>query len=137
MTRIEISPSVGNYTLVVVENESIAWNALQLESYDLLITGRDRSPASGMAMLHRIHAAGLYLPVIMGSSVILPERPERILQIIVEATLIKPYTLAEFLEVVKEIMQATNEKLPENSVPAWQGQPPADASRYLRTSARG
>ena len=137
MTRIEISPGSGNYTLVVVENESIAWNALQLESYDLLITSRDQSPTSGLALLRRIHAAGLCLPVVMGCSVMLPERSERTLQMIVEATLIKPYTLGEFLEVVKEILLATNDKLAENPLPIWQGQPSADATQYLRAGARG
>ena len=136
MTRIEIPPSAGNYTLVVVDNESIAWKALQLESYDLLITSRDRSPTSGLAMLRRIHAVGSNLPVIMGSSVMLPERPERALQMIVEATLIKPYTLQEFLAVVKEILLATNDKPSENSVTAWPGQPPADATRNLHAGAR-
>jgi DNA-binding NtrC family response regulator len=137
MTRNEIAPNIGHYSVVVVENESIVWNSQELESYDLLITGHESSPASGMARLQRIHAAGLHLPIILGQAVMLPERPERTLQMIVEATLIKPYTLGEFLEVVNDILHAPADEFPENPLPDWQSPPSAEAVLHRTAGERG
>jgi CheY-like chemotaxis protein len=87
-----------------VEDGAAAWDLLQRKNYDLLVADNNMPMVSGVELLKLIYAARLPLPVIMatGSQPALEFASDPFLQPI--RMLFKPYTLAEFLGVVKEVL---------------------------------
>jgi len=103
----EILTSHG-FEVTVALDGLAAWDELQQNHYDLLITDNDMPGLSGMGLIRRLHEAHLTLPVIMvtGSSphAELARQPE----LHVEALLLKPYTLDELLHAVKNVLLMSN-----------------------------
>jgi CheY-like chemotaxis protein len=94
------------YHVGVAEDGAAAWAALQLNSYDLMITGDGMPKVSGVDLLKKLHAAHMALPVIMAAGSLPPEEFTRAPWPHPAATLPKPYTLADLLGTVKEVLQA-------------------------------
>jgi DNA-binding response OmpR family regulator len=99
----------SGYQVQAAEDGAAAWDALQINSYDLLITDHGMPKVTGVELLQKLHDAHLALPVIMATGT-LPEaefahspwlRPA--------VVLIKPYTTAELLEAVKGVLSATHD----------------------------
>lgn len=85
-----------------VGDGAAAWDHLQMENYDLLITDNNMPLVFGVELLKRIQTAQMSLPVIMATGS-LPDweyPPDSFLQPL--TMLFKPYTIAEFLGVVRE-----------------------------------
>jgi DNA-binding response OmpR family regulator len=81
---------------------AVAWELLQQNHYDLLITDNEMRNVSGVELLGKLHAAHMTLPVVMATGG-LPDftlrpwlRPN--------AVLCKPYTFWELLVAVKETL---------------------------------
>jgi DNA-binding response OmpR family regulator len=89
------------------ENGAVAWEALQLHNYDLLVTDHGMPKVSGVELLKKLHAARLVLPIIMATARLpmweFATRP----WLRPAATLLKPYTPEEFLGTVKQVLLAT------------------------------
>jgi DNA-binding response OmpR family regulator len=113
----------SGYEVDAAEDGAVAWDALQLNSYDLLITDNNMPKVSGIELLKKLHAARMALPVIMATGA-LPEEFTGYPWLQPAATLLKPYTVAEFLGAVKEVLRATGvvgeEIVP---LPVWPSQP--------------
>ena len=60
----------AGYQVDVAENGRAAWDALQLTKYDLLITDQLMPKMSGVALLKKIHAARMTLPVIIATGLL-------------------------------------------------------------------
>ena len=115
----------SGYQVDAVEDGAAAWDALQLNNYDLMVTDNDMPRVTGVELLQKVQAARMALPVIMATGA-LPEfnhystrQPA--------VTLLKPYTFDELLAAVKEVLHAAGEALEAIAPPIhWQLQPLAD-----------
>jgi DNA-binding response OmpR family regulator len=98
----------SGYQVHAAEDGAGAWDALQINSYNLLITDHGMPKVTGVELLKKLHDARMALPVIMATGTIPEAEFARCPWIAPEATLLKPYTTAELLEIVKEVLRATN-----------------------------
>ena len=96
------------YEVDAAEDGAAAWEALNADNYDLMITDNNMPKVSGIELLKKLHAAHGVLPVIMATGI--PPAYEfgqnRWLQ--PAATLLKPYTVEEFLGTVKRVLRETD-----------------------------
>jgi DNA-binding response OmpR family regulator len=91
------------YAVDQAEDGAVAWNALQIHNYDLLITDHDMPHVTGVELLKKIHAVRIALPVIMVSATMPTEELKWHPLLPVEAILHKPYSLEDLLKTVKNI----------------------------------
>jgi len=69
-----------------------AWEALQANNYDLLITDNNLPKVSGVELVKKVRAARMILPVILASAASPAEELNRIPWFHTVATLIKPFS---------------------------------------------
>jgi two-component system OmpR family response regulator len=85
-----------------VGDGAAAWDLLQRKHYDLLVTDNNMPLVFGVELLRRIQAAQMSLPVIMATGS-LPDWEYTQNSFLQPLTMLfKPYTIAEFLGVVRE-----------------------------------
>jgi DNA-binding NtrC family response regulator len=116
----------AGYLVNAAKDGKTAWEALHLDSYDLMITDNNMPELTGVELLKMLHVAGLAVPVIMATGT-LPTWELAIfpwLQPV--AVLLKPYTGAELLGSVNAILQKTNYYREAKAHPNSQNRPPAD-----------
>jgi CheY-like chemotaxis protein len=114
----------AGYQVDAAEDGAVAWDALQADRYDLMVTDHNMPKVTGVELLKMLHNTGMALPVIMASGT-MPEREflhHPVLQ--PSATLLKPYTADELLDTVERVLRATAEALvPVASRPQWRSAP--------------
>jgi two-component system alkaline phosphatase synthesis response regulator PhoP len=119
----------SGYHVDAAEDGAAAWDTLQRNRYDLLITDNDMPKVTGVELLHKLHAAHMALPVIMATGV--PPQDEFIhypwLQPAV--LLLKPYSYHELLGAVRSVLFATAAGSGPVAPPDRQTGPPAGALR--------
>ena len=95
------------YHVDAAKDGSAAWDTLQFNKYDLLVTDNLMPNLSGIELLRKLHAARMGLPVIMATrtSPKTESSKDRWLQPV--ALLRKPYTLVELVGTVQEVLRAT------------------------------
>lgn len=98
----------SGYQVDAAEDGGVAWDTLQRNSYDLLVTDNNMPKVSGVDLLKKVHAARLALPVIMVTGDLPKEEFIRSPWLQPAALLLKPYTATEFLGAVKEVLHATD-----------------------------
>ena len=59
--------TAAGYQADAAEDGMAAWDALQLNDYDLIITDNTMPRMTGIQMIEKMHAAGMVVPVIMAS----------------------------------------------------------------------
>ena len=112
------------YHVDVAEDGAAAWAALQLNSYDLMITDNGMPKVSGIDLLKKLHAAHMALPVIMATGCLPQEEFAQSPWLHPSAMLLKPYTLAELLGTVKEVLQAAANACEKIALPPrWHNRP--------------
>jgi len=113
----------AGYQVKVAEDGASAWAALQLNSYDLLITDQFLPKVSGVELLKKLHTARLTLPVIMATG-ILPTWEFALHPCLQCVTMLrKPYTFGKLLGMVKNILHASARARAEITPPPnWQSQ---------------
>jgi CheY-like chemotaxis protein len=94
----------SGFQVDAAEDGAVAWDTLQRNRYDLMVTDNDMPKVTGLELLHKLHAARMALPVIMATG----QEPRELtlcpwLQ--PAALLIKPYTFAELLGTVKNVLR--------------------------------
>jgi DNA-binding response OmpR family regulator len=94
-----------------------AWDELQLNHYDLLVTDNDMPRLSGMGLIRRLHDAHMTLPIIMVTGASVHEALARQPELQIEAMLLKPYTMNELSDTVKNVLRATGSGRPEMTPP--------------------
>jgi CheY-like chemotaxis protein len=97
----------AGYQVDTAEDGAVAWDTLQQQSYDLMVTDNKMPKVSGIELIEKVRTAHMPLPVIMATGAFphqeLIQRPH--LQ--PTATLLKPYTSEEFLGAVKKVLCTT------------------------------
>ncbi len=83
-----------------------AWDALQLNCYDLLITDNNMPKLSGIELLKKLHAANMSLPIIMATGALPQAEFTRSPWLQPTATLLKPFTIDELLEQEKSFARS-------------------------------
>jgi len=117
----------AGYHVDAAADGAVAWNALQLKCYDLLITDNNMPKVSGVELIEKVRAAGMALPIIMATGASPREQLARLPLLQPAAIMLKPYTHMEFLGTVQEVLRATNGAYEQIApLPYWQSQPSAD-----------
>ena len=108
----------SGYQVDLAADGHAAWQALQSQRYDLLITDNEMPKVSGVELVKKLRTGGATLPVIMASACIPEEELERHPWLQLAATLMKPFTIEELLQTVKQALHAAESRTPG---PARQG----------------
>jgi DNA-binding response OmpR family regulator len=97
----------SGYHVDAAGDGAVAWDALQLNSYNLLITSQHLPKVSGVELLYKIHNARMSLPIIMATRN-LPTWEFTLHPWLQPATmLLKPYTYEKLLGTVKNVLYST------------------------------
>jgi DNA-binding response OmpR family regulator len=94
----------AGYEVDPAEDGAVAWDMLQLNHYDLLITDNEMPNVSGIELLKKLHAASMTLPVIMVSGTMPTGEFARQPWLKPAACLLKPFVLAELLATIAKIL---------------------------------
>ena len=97
----------SGYEVVTAEDGAAAWQALQADHYDLLLTDQDMPKVTGVELLKKVHAAKLTLPTVMVTESLPTWAFAQHPWLLPAALLIKPYTFEELVCAVKEALSAT------------------------------
>jgi DNA-binding response OmpR family regulator len=98
----------SGYHVHAAEDGAAAWETLQQNNYDLLVTDNEMPRMTGVELLKRLVAARIALPVIMATGALPQDEFIRRPFVEPDLTLLKPYTVEELLKTVKEVMWAIN-----------------------------
>jgi DNA-binding response OmpR family regulator len=119
--------SGSGYKVDAAADGAIAWDTLNLNSYDLLVTDNNMPKVSGVELLKKLRAARMALPVILVSGTMPTNALNRHPWLQVDATLLKPYTPDELLAAVRKVLYATDGIHAQTGPPPnWQAQPADD-----------
>jgi CheY-like chemotaxis protein len=100
--------SDAGYQVDAAEDGAAAWDILQRNSYDLVITDNTMPRMTGIHMIEKMQAAGMVVPVIMASGTLPKEELTQSPLLQPVATLPKPYTAVKLLQLVKKVLGETN-----------------------------
>jgi two-component system response regulator AtoC len=100
--------SDAGYEVDPAEDGAAAWDMIQLNRYDLLITDHEMPNVSGIELLEKIHASHLTLPVILMSGTMPTEELARQPWLEPAARLPKPFALVELLAMIEKVLRAAN-----------------------------
>ena len=92
------------YVVDTAEDGIMAWEALQHNSYDLLVADNEMPRLSGAGLLEKLHHDRRFLPVIMATGTVPPVKLTDQPWFPLVTTLLKPYTLVEFIATVKDTL---------------------------------
>ena len=121
LRRLNTAVLAGHgYDVAGADDGAAAWDELQLNRYDLLVTDNDMPRLSGMGLIRRLHDAHLTLPIIMVTGTPAHDELARQPELQIEALLLKPYTMDELLATVKNVLRACGHGRAETMSPAWQ-----------------
>ncbi len=107
----------SGYHVDAAEDGAAAWDALQLDNYDLLITDHDMPKVSGIELLKRLHDSSMKLPVIMATGTLQEDQLARHPWLEIKAVLLKPYSFDELLETVKHVLHMDAHDRQESTPP--------------------
>jgi two-component system alkaline phosphatase synthesis response regulator PhoP len=126
-TEILIS---SGYEADAAENGAVAWDGLQLMTYDLVITDNDMPKVTGVELLQRIQAACMVMPVIMATGTPPDEELVRNRLTPPAITILKPYSFSDLLAAVNTVLHVASDLLGEMEPPPnWQMEVPEDRRR--------
>jgi|KBSSwiStaDraftv2_1062776.scaffolds.fasta_scaffold218176_2 DNA-binding response OmpR family regulator len=97
----------SGYHVDAAEDGAVAWNTLQTNHYDLVVTDHNMPKVSGIQLVKKLRAARMALPVILVSGALPTEELDRHPRLRLAATLLKPFTAEELLLAVTEVLRAT------------------------------
>jgi DNA-binding response OmpR family regulator len=115
----------AGFQVDTAEDGSAAWDALQLNNYDLLVTDNQMPKVCGVELIEKVRVAGMVLPVIMATATLPDELFTEHLWLQPFAMLLKPYNFVEFIGAVKAILHvAGHAGAPATAlVPNWESSP--------------
>jgi len=120
----------SGYVVDAVADGAAAWHALNADRYHLLIADHNLPKLTGVELLKKTRAAHMDLSVILLSGLAPSEEFTRYSWLRSAATLLKPYTFAELLGTVKEILrEPSRAHLRLDPSPNQQSRPSADRLR--------
>jgi DNA-binding response OmpR family regulator len=98
----------AGYDVNTAKDGADAWNALNLMSYDLLITDNRMPRVTGMELIKKLRSEDMMLPVILASGTVPAEELKRHPWLMLDATLSKPFSVEQLLEVVKQVLRSAD-----------------------------
>ncbi len=98
----------SGYEVDVAENGAVAWEKLQRNQYDLLITDYDMPKLTGIELLTKLHEARVALPTILVSGTMPTTELNRHPWLQLANRLDKPYTLVELVGAVEKILSSAS-----------------------------
>jgi DNA-binding response OmpR family regulator len=98
----------SGYQVDTADNGQAAWDALQQNNYDLMVTDNEMPKLSGIELIEKIKGARMELPVIMATGTLPEDKSTKPTSFQPAITLHKPYTFEELVESVKEILFAAS-----------------------------
>jgi DNA-binding response OmpR family regulator len=113
----------SGYAVDAAKDGAAAWEALQADSYDLMITDNSMPKVTGVELLKKLRAARMALPVIMTTGTLPKEEFTRSPWIQPAAVLLKPYSVTEFLETVRKVLSATAARREQTDPPPTRQKP--------------
>jgi acetyltransferase-like isoleucine patch superfamily enzyme/CheY-like chemotaxis protein len=100
----------SGYAVEVAEDGAAAWEALQANRYDLLITDNTMPRLTGMELLKKLRSARMGLPVIMATGTVPMQELAQNPWLEPVATLAKPYATDQLLDTVKDVLHTVFSK---------------------------
>ncbi len=94
----------SGYHVNTAEDGVAAWQALNDDRYDLLITDHQMPKVTGLELIQKLRSESRGLPVILVSGMIPVEELERHPELRIEATLQKPCGLDVLLETIRRVL---------------------------------
>ena len=94
----------SGYQVDTANDGADAWKALNDQSYDLLITDNKMPRVTGLELIKKLRSEDMALPVILASGTVPVEELNRHPWLQLDATLPKPFTIAELLATVKKVL---------------------------------
>ncbi len=114
----------SGYHVDAAADGALAWDILQFNRYDLLVTDYHMPKMSGIELLKKLRAAHIVLPVILVSGTMPVEKLKQHPWLQIDATLLKPYTPDELMAAVRKVLFGTNGAAGQTALPPnWQDQP--------------
>jgi len=102
----------SGYEVEAAADGAAAWQALNAEHFDLLVTDHEMPSVSGLALLKKLRAARMALPVIVATATYQRTEFTRDPWLQPAAALLMPYTVEEFLGTVREVLHAPERASP-------------------------
>ncbi|MEY4917023.1 MAG: hypothetical protein RL616_936 [Verrucomicrobiota bacterium] len=96
----------AGYEVSHAEDGAGAWDELQCNAYDLLVTDHHMRKLCGVSLLKKLHIAGMAIPVILVTGEPPTSELSRHPWLQIEAILLKPYAADELLAVVSNVLRA-------------------------------
>ena len=98
--------NLSGYTVDTAADGAAAWDALNANRYDLLITDNSMPKVSGIELLKKLRSAKMELPVIMATGTLPTQELAQNPWLEPVALLAKPYANGDLLEKVKNVLGA-------------------------------
>lgn len=109
--------SRSGYEVSAAADGADAWQALNTDGYDLLITDQNLPKVSGVELIKKLRGARMAVPVIMATGTFPREELNRHPWLQPDATLLKPYTIEALLGTVKEVLLTTGGRRERTAAP--------------------
>jgi two-component system KDP operon response regulator KdpE len=97
----------AGYEVDTAEDGAVAWDTIQLKTFDLLITDNSMPNVTGIELIKKVRAAGIALPIIMATALLPKDVFSQFPCLQPTATMIKPYTLEGLLRTVENVLCGT------------------------------
>jgi DNA-binding response OmpR family regulator len=98
----------SGYRVDVAEDGAAAWEALQANPYDLLISDNNMPKITGVELVRKLRSARHSLPVIIITGTVSAHELAQDPSLQLAAILEKPITIAMLLDTVENILRATD-----------------------------
>jgi DNA-binding NtrC family response regulator len=96
------------YETETAEDGAVAWEALQANGYDVLITDNNMPNLSGVELVKKLRSAHMMLPVVLASGTIPTEAMVWDSSLQLAGMLLKPFTLDDLLVAVEKALRAAD-----------------------------
>jgi len=117
----------AGYKVDAANDGAVAWTALQLFDYALLITDNEMPTVTGVELIMKLRVEDMRLPVVLMSGTIPTEVFNQHPWLQIQATLVKPYSVPELLTTVKNVLRpGRHTRAPAGSPQNWQRLPTAN-----------
>ena len=98
----------AGYHVDTAEDGASGWKALETNRYDALITDNTMPGVTGLDLIKKLRSADMTLSVILASGTVPAEELNRCPWLQVDALLPKPYSIAELLRTVHQVLRAAD-----------------------------
>jgi DNA-binding response OmpR family regulator len=106
------------YEVDTAKNGAAAWEALQMNDYNLLVTDNEMPQLSGVELVKKLRAAHMTLPVIMVSGTMPTEELKLHPELHIDAAVTKPFNITELTDIVKKVLRVADGPINNSRLPS-------------------